>query len=218
MVNFLLLIEKATNFSKQDIDRGQTPPEIYNLCSSIRETFCLSYAIRKYNNLYLYFQEECVLIKFKGKDLRYLGPDERSQALLLEKALKKSNKIISIKNSKWEKSTPGIYVRKFSDKASMINFFKTIMVENNFIIEDNQQNFDEKVGESISNNYFIEISESDFFIIPTYLISSRDSDMIKTFEEVKNIKYISLSKIKGVENKILYINFRKDNQKVLKNQ
>ncbi|MFX1417922.1 MAG: hypothetical protein ACFE9N_03260 [Promethearchaeota archaeon] len=212
MVNFLLLIENITYYSKQDIDKGKTPLKIYTLCSCIRETFCLSYSIRKKNTLYLYFQKELILIKIEGKRLRYLGPDERSQALLLEKALNKSIKILSIKDSNWEKSTPGIYVRKFSDNSSLINFFRGIMVGNNFLIRDDQQNPKDRVEDFISNNKFIKVMENDFFIIPTNIISKRDSDTIKTFEEVKNIKYISLSKIKGLENKILYINFRKDNQ------
>lgn len=215
MANFLLLIENISNYSKQDIDRGKTPFEIYKLCSCIRETFCLSYAIRKRNILYLYFQKEHVLIKFEGKKLRYLGPDERSQALLLEKALNKVNKTLSAKDNKWEKSTPGIYVRKFFDKLSFINFFSAIMLGNNYLIIDKQQAAKEKVEEFNSNNKFIKIMENDFFIIPTYTISKGNSNIIKTFKEVKNIKLISLSKIKGVENKILFINFRKDSQEIL---
>jgi len=215
LANFLLLIENISNYSKQDIDRGKTPLEIYKLCSCIRETFCLSYAIRKRNILYLYFQKEHVLIKFEGKNLRYLGPDERSQALLLEKALNKVNKTLSAKDNKWEKSTPGIYVRKFFDKLSFINFFSAIMLGNNYLIIDKQQAAKEKVEDFNSNNKFIKIMENDVFIIPTYTISKGNSNIIKPFKEVKNIKFISLSKIKGVENKILFINFRKDSQEIL---
>ncbi|MFX1531798.1 MAG: hypothetical protein ACFFBC_11850, partial [Promethearchaeota archaeon] len=89
MVNFLLLFEKIIEYTKKQINKGLTPQKIYELCSCIRETFCLSYSIRKNNNLYLYFQEENLLLSFIGKKLRYLGPDERSQALLLLKALTK---------------------------------------------------------------------------------------------------------------------------------
>ena len=82
LANFLLIIEELINYTKEDIDKGHTPLYIYALCSCIRETFCLSYAIRKNNTLYLYFQEEKILIKFEGSNLRYLGPDDRSQSLL----------------------------------------------------------------------------------------------------------------------------------------
>ena len=90
LANFLLIIEEIIDFTKKDIDIGYTPPLIYKICSCIREAFCLSYAIRKNNNLFLYFQKEKILIKFEGSRLRYLGPDERSQAILLKKVLDKS--------------------------------------------------------------------------------------------------------------------------------
>ena len=89
MVNFLIYISKITPFSKKDVDEGNTPPDIYKLCVSIREAFCISYYIRKENNLYFYIEEKHILIKFIGNELRYLGSDERSQALLLSKVLNK---------------------------------------------------------------------------------------------------------------------------------
>ena len=115
MVNFLLLFEKIINYSKKDIDKGKTPLNVYKICSCIRETFCLSYAIRKDNVLYLYFQKEHVLIKFEGQTLRFLGPDERSQAILIKKALNKIYEKFDNENNKWVKSTPGIFGKRFSN-------------------------------------------------------------------------------------------------------
>ena len=57
--------------------------------------------------------------------------------------------------------------------------------------------------------------ENDFFIIPIYTITTKNFRIIELIKEVKNIKLLSLSKIKKVENKILYINFRKDQQRTL---
>ena len=215
LVNFLLLIERISSYSKRDIDQGKTPFNIYKLCSCIRETFCLSYSIRKSNILYIYFQKEHILIKFEGNKLRYLGPDERSQALLLEKALNKVKKKISTKNDEWNKSTPGIFVRKFFDDSFFIAFCSSIMLGKNFLIIDNQEHVEEKVEDLNLNKKFFEIMENDFYIIPTYLISDDNSNVIELFKEVKNIKLISLSGIKDVENKILYINFRKDQQGII---
>ena len=120
LVNFILLIKELTFFTKKDVDRGRTPLDVYILCSSIRETFCLSYSIRKNNNLFLFFQKRCILVKLNGDKLRYLGPDERSQALLLEKALVKGNEEKNILNKDWKKSTPGIYVRKVLNNFLLI--------------------------------------------------------------------------------------------------
>ncbi|MFX0105801.1 MAG: hypothetical protein ACFE75_09940 [Candidatus Hodarchaeota archaeon] len=212
MVNFLLLIVSISKYSKKDIDQGKTPFDVYRICSCIRETFCLSYSIRKSNNLYLYFQNEQVLIKFEGKKLRYLGPDERSQALLLEKALNIVRKNFFAENDEWKISTPGIFVRKFIDIYSFINFFNSIIKGNNFLIIDNLRYVKQKVEDFNSARYFTDNMENDFFIIPTYSISRDNSNIIELFKQVKNIKLLSLSKIKEVENKILYINFRKDQQ------
>jgi len=215
LVNFLLLIENNINYTKKIIDSGQTPQIVYELCSCIRETFCLSYSIRKTNFLYLFFQKENTLIKFEGTKLRYLGPDERSQALLLEKALNKVKKEINIKNDIWIKSTPGIYVRKFFDTSSFIDFYRSIALGKSIILTDNSYILEENVEELNINNESIKIIENDFFIIPIYTITTNNSGTIELFKEVKNIKLLSLSKIKKVENKILYVNFRKDRQRTL---
>jgi len=212
LVNFILFIENISKYSKREVDLGKTPHDVYRLCCCIRETFCLSYSIRKENNLYLYFQKEHVLIKFEGKKLRYLGPDERSQALLLVKALNNAKKSFYIENDQWKKSTPGIFFRKFFDNSSFINFYKSIRKGKTFLMIDLPQHVEEKVEDFNSNNEFFGNMENDFFIIPIYSISRDNSNIIELFKEVKNIKLISLSKIKEVDNKILYINFRKDQQ------
>ena len=89
------------------------------------------------------------------------------------------------------------------------------MLGKNYLIIDNLQNVEDKVEDFILSKNFIEIMETDFFFIPTYIISRNNSNVIELFKILKNIKLISLSKIKGVEDKILYINFRKDQQSTI---
>ncbi|MEE9376531.1 MAG: hypothetical protein V3V33_00665 [Candidatus Lokiarchaeia archaeon] len=215
MVNYLLILEKIIEYNKQIIDKGLTPQKVYELCSCIREVFCLSYSIRKNNFLYLYFQKEHVLVKFEGKKLRYLGPDERSQALLLEKALNKVKNENKGKNDIWIKSTPGIFVRKFFDNSSFIDFYRSIALGKSILLTDNSFIFDENVEGLNLNKIIFEIIENDFIIIPIYTITTNNFRIIELIKEVKNIKLLSLSKIKKVENKILYFNFRKDQQRTL---
>jgi len=218
LVNFLLILEKIIDYNKKIIDKGITPQKVYELCSCIREVFCLSYSIRKNNFLYLYFQKEHVLVKFEGKKLRYLGPDERSQALLLEKALNKVKEEININNGIWIKSTPGIFIRKFSDVSSFIDFYRSIALEKSFLIINAPQIDEDNVAFNNLDEFLFEIKENDFFIIPIYVISRENSKLIELFKEVKNIKLLSLSKIKDMENIILYINFKKDQQRKNKNK
>jgi len=212
LVNFLLFVKNITTYSKRDIDKGKTPLEIYKLCSCIRETFCLSYSIRNYNNLYLYFQNEHLLIQFKGEKLKYLGPDERSQALLLKKAIDIANQYKSLIYKEWIKSTPGISVRGFKDYNIFYAFLKSILTGNYYLIVDSNQYSREEYDFLIFSNETLGKLSELLFIMPTYAISKDNSDVIELFEKLKNIKYGNLSKIEGAENKILYINFQIDQQ------
>jgi len=205
LVNFLLVIPELTKYSKKNIDIGNTPLDVYDLCSCIRETFCLSYSIRKNNNLYLYFQNILTLIKFEGERLRYLGPDERSQALLLKKALDKINHLPT--TNSWLKSTPGIFFRKFNNESSMIIYFKSLLA-NKFIIiyKDNEKyNFI-----TTSESFSFESIKNYFFILPIYNELEGYSDFLKNLTVPTKIKYFCLPSIKSIENKILLINFQID--------
>ncbi|MFW9898610.1 MAG: hypothetical protein ACFFDO_05055 [Candidatus Thorarchaeota archaeon] len=205
-----MLVKNLINYNKKDIDVGKTPLEIYKICSCIRETFCLSYAIRKENNLFIFIQNDGILIKFEGNKLKYLGPDERSQALLLSKAIDNVNLFNSSDIENWKKSTPGIYVRKFSNNESFIKYFKSFVFFNPiFLINDNDVG---KVHFYLTVNEFETLNTlSEFFyIIPAYNIITEDSNFFQTFKDLKDVKFLTLSKINRIENKFLYINFRLD--------
>ncbi len=210
MVNFLILIEKFPKFSKSIIDEGKTPIYVYNLCSIIRESFCLSYSIRKSNNLYLYFESIQLLMKYDGKKLRFLGSDERSQALLLKRALEKINGSEKVKTQEWEKSTPGIFVKRLPISGSILENIDNILHNKIvFITEFENKNLYPDV---INLDDLDGLSEY-CYIFPysqNLQISLRFLQLIK---ENYNLKYINLSNIKGIENKILYINFRIDQSK-----
>ena len=187
LVSFLLIIKNLVNFSKKDIDKGKTPPEIYHICSCIREAFCLSYTIRKENNLFLNFQSEGILIKFEGAKLRYLGPDERSQVLLLKKALDKVNLFKSTDIEKWRKSTPGIFVRKFSNNQSVFTYFKSLEFFNPiFLINENDV---EIVNSCFTVNEFKTLAKiSNFlYIIPAYNLRTEDSNLFQRIKDLKDI-------------------------------
>ncbi len=207
MVNFLILIEKFPKFSKSNIDVGKTPIYVYNLCSIIRESFCLSYSIRKNNNLYLYFESLQLLIKYDGKKLRFLGSDERSQAILLNKAIDKIDKNEKVNDEKWKQSTPGIFVKKLPNFNSIFESNHEIFRNKLAIV------FDFKCKELTLDSIDIEDLEDIYdycYIIPYSQNSQRSFRFLQAIKEEYNLKCINLSNIKGIENKILYINFRID--------
>ena len=212
LVNFLLLIKKVSHYNKEIINKGLTPQKIYKLCSCIRETFCLSYSIRKDNNLLLYFQKEYILICFIGNELRYLGPDERSQALLLEKALKIANRTdFKVKDGR-KQSTPGIYALKFLDHPSFVGYINSLVIRNVYFIIEKEEFIQKERNIYASDINYEFDQDKNLFIIPTYDIFNGNSKIFDLIKEMKNIKFFSLSKIKQIENKILYINYLNDHQ------
>ncbi|MHA2007964.1 MAG: hypothetical protein ACXABO_06380 [Promethearchaeota archaeon] len=210
MVTFLLLYEKKVEYDKGTIDSGHTPQKLYEICSSIRETFCLSYSIRKNNNMFLYFQKEHILVIFIGKELRYLGPDERSQALLLEKAFRKAGEIKIEGDNRKNKSTPGIYVSKFTNDISFISYIESIIRGEIYFIDRSNEFASTKKEIKLKNSSFIPFGDDSFFIIPINSNSKQAFNNFKKFREIKNVKFLSLSKIKSIEDIILYINYLKD--------
>ena len=209
MVNFLLLLENVIEYDKKTIDRGLTPQEVYELCSCIRETFCISYSIRKDNNLYIYLQNFHNLISFIGKKLRFLGPDERSQALLLYKALKIARKNKYLTEKRITESTPGIYVTKFLNDLDFIGYMKSKIRGLYYNLIDREKPIEEQLVRPNLVEKLEDINNSNLYILAPHLENPNFSDLIK---EMKNIKVLSLSKIKSIENKILYINYSKDRQ------
>lgn len=210
LVNFLILIEKFPKFSKSDIDVGKTPIYVYNLCSIIRESFCLSYSIRKNNNLYLYFESLQLLMKYKGKKLRFLGSDERSQAILLNKALEKINGDEKVKTQEWEKSTPGIFVKRLSNSGSILENINNIL-HNKIVFIAEFENKD--LYPDVINLDDLDDMSEYCYILPYSQNSKSSLRFLQVIKENYNLKYINLSNIKGIENKILYINFRIDQSK-----
>jgi len=207
LVNFLILIEDIPYYSKKDIDCGFTPLEIYRLCSSIKEAFCLSYSIRKQNNLFLLFYKTLSLIKFQGDKLRFLGSDERSQALLLNKAIIKLNEIKI--THKWIKSTPGIIVKKLGDLQNGLQILKEIN-QNKIIIVNGR-------GEShlsLNHKEFINLKSLNeyLYILPIFHNESKASYFISLMKKTINLKFLTLPKVKNIEDKILFINFVIDQQ------
>jgi len=210
LVNFLILIEKFPKFSKSNIDVGKTPIYVYNLCSIIRESFCLSYSIRKNNNLYLYFESLQLLIKYEGKKLRFLGSDERSQAILLNKALEKINGDEKVKTQVWEKSTPGIFVKRLPNSGSILENINFIL-HNKIVFIAEFENKD--LYPDVFNLDDLDDMSEYCYILPYFQNSQSSLRFLQVIKENYNLKFINLSNIKGIENKILYINFRIDQSK-----
>ncbi|MFO8017200.1 MAG: hypothetical protein R6U96_01070 [Promethearchaeia archaeon] len=209
MVSFLILVHHLEKYSKKDINHGKTPKSIYTLCCAIREAFCLSYNIRKENNVFLYFQDSHILIKLVGRKLRYLGPDERSQTILVNKALKLVNPKTNKKDTGWIPSTPGFFIRKFPSNDSFLRYFETIVGEIPLLVTDKPF---KKVDSSIEEIQLNSITryESSFFIIPAGKIDDLNQFIQKMYDFIPSMKNINLPQLHFSFERILFINYKKD--------
>lgn len=211
MVNFLLIYPDLTYYSKKEIDQGNTPSDIYEICSSIKETFCLSYSIRKENNLYLYFLNNNISIKLIGSRLRYMGSDERSQALLLNKAIKKLEKYFISELTEWKESTPGFYIKSFSSFEQLLKEDEGFDISSFiYILHGSELENDAFTSISYVNELPLDScqkSEDCLFILPNFNLSNKSPEKFKLIKKLKNITFVNLTQTNRVSDKILLINF-----------
>ena len=194
LVKFLVCIDKISRFDKKVIDEGNTPLDVYRLCSCIREVFCLSYAIRKENEFYIFINKNHLFLKLIGNSLRYLGSDERSQAILLLKALEMEE---TIPYDKWINSTPGIFLKKLINLEFLFSFIKES--DNHIFIIDDKNFHNKKITD-------YKINHHDLIILNELKKDYFNQHQNGNFERVTLPNHYSL------ENKILYINYQLDQQ------
>jgi len=149
-------------------------------------------------------------MKYKGKKLRFLGSDERSQAILLNKALEKINGDEKVKTQEWEKSTSGIFVKRLSNSGSILENINNIL-HNKIVFIAEFENKD--LYPDVINLDDLDDMRVYCYILPYSQNSQSSLRFLQVIKENYNLKYINLSNIKGIENKILYINFRIDQSK-----
>lgn len=208
MTQFLLYVENISKFSKSDIDEGKIPPDVNTICLCIKNVFCLSYSIRKNNILFIYVINHNFMIKFEGKTLRYLGPDVRSQSLLLIKALNRfDEKIIFENKNNWIQSTPGIFIKKLHSDQNIINVFKSLNNEMIFFFNEDYLNPD-NIG-TIPDKLYIKL-ENYILIFPLNVFKTENLNFLRHLTNYKNTLSYKLPYIKSVQDKILYINFQID--------
>ncbi|TFG00965.1 MAG: hypothetical protein EU541_00750 [Promethearchaeota archaeon] len=207
-MKFLLLSKKITEYTKKDIDRGFCPDEIYQICCCLRTCFCLSYAIRKYNDFYIYFIRNNICVKFIGSQLRFLGPDERSQALLLQKALQKRE--LRINMNIWRESTPGIYLKRFSDFNSFFKELWELNDKNIYVIDDKERSVIDDQKLHVIDKQMLD--KEGIYILSLYDMSTSKFLLNHSLYENINIKQLILNNIKKIEDQILMINYWIDNK------
>jgi hypothetical protein len=102
--SFFLSFPALPRFTKKDVDECNVSEDAAALCDAIRAVFFLSRSIRKERTLWFSFAADRALVRMSGCALRYLGPDERSTLMLVDKAAG----VLRSSPSRWIESTPGV--------------------------------------------------------------------------------------------------------------
>jgi hypothetical protein len=114
--SFFLVFPALPRFTKKDVDACDIGEEAAILCDVIRAVYFLSRSIRKERTLWLSFAANRALVRMAGDTLRYLGPDERSTLMLIDKAAD----VLKANPASWVESTPGTACRAGIDPGSAL--------------------------------------------------------------------------------------------------
>jgi len=147
-----------------------------------------------------------------GISLRYLGSDERSQALLLKKALDKINCAGKLDSQVWQKSTPGIFVKRLLKGESILENIIDLYNDKVIVIKEFEKDF---MKSDIINLGELDNLTEYCYIFPFPQNLCITEDFLGRIEGRYKIDYVNLAKIRGIENKILYVNFLIDQKENL---
>lgn len=97
----------SPDFSLSDLAGGAGRLDV--LCRCVNSSLCLSHTIREDVRVWLVLQDEFT-VRFEGRDLRNLHPDERSTAALIRNALDSKDGAIGHMAAE---SSPGVFISRY---------------------------------------------------------------------------------------------------------
>jgi hypothetical protein len=129
--SFFLEHDVTSKFTKKDIDACDVSPAWAATCDAIRAVFFLSRSIRKERDAWLCFPGLDMVIVFTGSSLRYLGPDERSTLMLVDKAMtalqhQSQAGRTTPAEPRWIETTPGVRCRAIAGLDDALQEYATV--------------------------------------------------------------------------------------------
>ncbi len=114
---FVLIANRAVTSSFNLNDLAGSAGRMDIVCRFISQSLFISHGIRKNVMVYAVLKgppEPCKIVKISGDEVRYLSPDERNIAGMLNKALSKKAE------KDWNMVSPGVYVARM-DLSSLLD-------------------------------------------------------------------------------------------------
>ena len=113
MRRFVVLGHEAPTTPEFSLDDLPGAGRLDALCRCVTSAFCLSHAIREDVRVELVLADRYT-VRFEGRELRRLNPDERSTAALVRTALEHREGAIGAMEAN---SSPGVYIGKRNGEA-----------------------------------------------------------------------------------------------------
>jgi len=155
---FSVLLNSIPQINQKQLDLGFVDQTVSKLSACIRATLFLSHGIRKDTTLYILVKDGNYMIKLVGAELKYLGPDARSIALLLMKAQIELKELNKKKNTL---SKRGVYISENSGNS--IETLRNINASQVIFPTINGKNIEEIVlGDNVNSVVPIEYPFPDF--------------------------------------------------------
>jgi tRNA pseudouridine-54 N-methylase len=143
---FSVLLNSIPQINQKQLDLGFVDSTVSKLSACIRAAFFLSHEIRRDTTLYILVKDGNYMIKLVGGELKYLGPDARSIALLLIKAQIELKELNKKKNNL---SKRGVYISK--NNTNFIEILRNINASQVIFPTINGKNIEEIVLENSVN-------------------------------------------------------------------
>ncbi|HME56006.1 MAG TPA: hypothetical protein VKM55_27630 [Candidatus Lokiarchaeia archaeon] len=231
--SFFLENLATRGFTKKDIDACDVSPEWSAACDAIRAVFFLSRSIRKERDAWLSFPGLGMLVVLSGWSLRYLGPDERSMLMLVDKAMialnkRPKNEDGARSSDDWIESTPGVRCMAIPGREDALQIYARKQEECVFFLPEFTAREDstlagfsipeELAGIAAASRVCVLLGEGAAMPIPSWLAGD-DQETIPE-RAIKLIKAPVYTKIKldTIASKIMLFNLIDDNFRVDKRE
>jgi tRNA (pseudouridine54-N1)-methyltransferase len=157
MREFIIVGHKArtdANFNLNDLPGSGGRMDI--LCRCVNSALFLSHDLRRDVVIYLVLLGEPDaprIVKFEGKNVRYLNPDERSSGSLIKKALEK-NAI-----PRWRESMPGVWMRL----GVLADLLEEVLTDEKRLFYMREDGND--IRDELNNDNYINMPDDTVFIL-----------------------------------------------------
>ncbi len=179
MREFIVVGHKARtdgNFNLNDLPGSGGRMDI--LCRCVNSALFLSHDLRRDVVIYLVLLGEPDaprIVKFEGKNVRYLNPDERSSGSLIKKALEKNA------SPRWRESMPGVWMRL----GVLADLLEEVLTDEKRLFYMREDGND--IRDELNNDNYINMPDDTVFILGDHTGMTPEEETVIQDSDAKTI-------------------------------